>query len=177
MAVSVALKRWTLEELHSLPDDGNKYEVVRGELFVTPPPSAPHQDIIARLTRLLDRYVEEQGLGWVHTARSVIRRRGSETEPDLFVSHALGADWSTTPPPILVAEVLSQTTRRRDLNQKRVYYLEDVGVPEYWVIDRQSRTVTIARLALDDMVVPDTLQWHPRGATRALSIQVPALFG
>ena len=71
MAVSVVLKRWTLEELHSLPDDGNKYELVHGELFVTPPPSAPHQDIIARLARVLDRYVDEQRLGWVYQARSV----------------------------------------------------------------------------------------------------------
>lgn len=172
-----ALQEWTLADLERMPDDGNKYEVVRGELFVTPPPSAPHQDIIARLVRMLDRYVEEQGLGWVHTARSVIRRRGSEAEPDLFVSQALGADWATTPTPSLVVEVLSRTTRRRDLAQKRAYYLEDVGVPEYWMIDRQSRFVTVARLALDDMPVPDTLQWHPRGATRALSIDVAALFG
>jgi Uma2 family endonuclease len=177
MAVSLALKRWTLDELHSLPDDGNKYELVHGELFVTPPPSAPHQDIIARLLRVLDRYVEEQRLGWVHTARSVIRRRGSETEPDLFVSHALGPDWATTPTPVLVVEVLSRTTRRRDLNQKREYYLEDVGVPEYWIIDRESQTVTVARLALDDMVVADALQWHPRGATRPLSIDLGQLFG
>ena len=177
MAVSVALKKWTLEELHSLPDDGNKYELIHGELFVTPPPSAPHQHIIVRLARALDRYVEEQRLGWVYQARSVLRRAGSETEPDLFVSDALGAEWSTTPTPLLVVEVLSRSTRRRDLNQKRHYYLEDVGVSEYWIVDRETRTVTVARLGLDDMTVPDTLQWHPRAATRALSIEVAALFG
>lgn len=172
-----AIRMWTLEDLERMPDDGNKYEVVRGELFVTPPPSAPHQDIIARLVRTLDRYLEEQGLGWVHTARSVIRRRGSETEPDVFVSHALGADWATTPTPSLVVEVLSRTTRRRDLNQKRAYYLEDVGVPEYWIIDRETRSVTVCRLALDNVVHADVLEWHPRGATRALWIDLASLFG
>lgn len=175
MAVS-ATHAWTLDDLERMPDDGNKYEVVRGELFVTPPPSAPHQDIIARLAHILDPYVHEEKLGWVYQARSVIRRKGSETEPDLFVSHALGADWATTPTPSLVVEVLSRTTRRRDLDQKRIYYIEDVGVPEYWMIDRQARTVTIARLALDDMVVADSFDWHPRGATRALRVQVPSLF-
>ena len=47
-------KVWTLEELHSLPDDGNKYELIRGELFVTPAPTNDHETISARLTRLLD---------------------------------------------------------------------------------------------------------------------------
>lgn len=176
MAVS-ATRPWTLEDLERMPDDGNKYEVVRGELFVTPPPSAPHQDIIARLAHMLDGYVHEEELGWVYQARSVIRRRGSETEPDLFVSQALGADWSATPTPSLVVEVLSRATRRRDLDQKKIYYLEDAGVPEYWIIDRESRTVRVARFALDDMVVPDVLEWHPRGAERALRIDLSRLFG
>lgn len=176
MAVS-ATRAWTLEDLERMPDDGNKYEVVRGELFVTPPPSAPHQEIIARLAHILDAYVHEEKLGWVYQARSVLRRRGSETEPDLFVSQALGADWSTTPTPSLVVEVLFKTTRRRDLDQKKIYYLEDAGVPEYWMIDRQSRTVAVARLALDDFPVPDVLEWHPRGASRDLRIDVASLLG
>jgi hypothetical protein len=51
--MAAATKVWTLEELHSLPDDGNKYELIHGELFVTPPPTDPHETIAARLTRLL----------------------------------------------------------------------------------------------------------------------------
>ena len=55
MAVPVPTKTkvWTLEELHSLPDDGNKYELVHGELFVTPPPTVDHEEIAARLDRVL----------------------------------------------------------------------------------------------------------------------------
>ena len=177
MAVSVATKRWTLEEVHSLPDDGNKYELIHGELFVTPAPSPPHQDIIARLARVLDRYVEAEGLGWVYQARSVIRRSGSETEPDLFVSQAIGPDWARTPTPVLVVEVLSRTTARRDLNQKRSYYLEDVGAPEYWIIDRYERSVRMVRPAHDDVIVTELLTWHPATASRPLQINVAALFG
>ena len=58
-------KRWTLEELHSLPDDGNKYELVRGDLFVTPPPSEEHETILARLHALLIPYVAANALGMV----------------------------------------------------------------------------------------------------------------
>ena len=66
MHMATQVKRWTLEELHSLPDDGNKYELIHGELFVTPPPNDDHETILARLTRILDRYVEANGLGQVY---------------------------------------------------------------------------------------------------------------
>jgi len=51
--MSSAIKQWTLEEVHSLPDDRNKYELVRGELFVTPPPTYTHETVAARLLRIL----------------------------------------------------------------------------------------------------------------------------
>ncbi len=54
MHMATQLTRWTLAELHRLPDDGNKYELVRGDLFVTPPPTDAHETILARLTRILD---------------------------------------------------------------------------------------------------------------------------
>src|SRR5947207_14395261 len=57
VAVAIKTKTWTLEEVHSLPDDGNKYELVRGELFVTPPPNEQHESIAAKLNRILDPYV------------------------------------------------------------------------------------------------------------------------
>ena len=63
MAMSLPAKAWTLEELHRLPDDGNKYEVIRGDLFVTPPPSADHEEMLARLSAILTGYVEKHGLG------------------------------------------------------------------------------------------------------------------
>src|SRR3569623_1454169 len=66
MFMVATVKRWTLEEVHSLPEDGNKYELVRGELIVTPPPNEDHETIAARLSRVLDPYVEAQGLGFVY---------------------------------------------------------------------------------------------------------------
>jgi hypothetical protein len=62
MHMATNLKRWTLEELHRLPDDGNKYELVRGDLFVTPPPNDGHETILARLTDVLTPYVRAQRL-------------------------------------------------------------------------------------------------------------------
>ena len=102
MLMATSTKRWTLEEVHSLPDDGNKYELVRGELFVTPPPNDPHETIIARLARVIDPYVEAHGLGYVYRPRAVVRYDGSEVEPDLLVRQPhpaptkKDADWITS---------------------------------------------------------------------------------
>src|SRR5690242_17856882 len=120
-------KIWTLEEVHSLPDDGNKYELIRGELFVTPPPTDYHETIGARLTRLLDPFVAANGLGLVYHPRAVMRFEGSEVEPDLMVRKPHPRPekgWDSAPKPTLIVEILSDYTRRRDREQKKSFYLE-----------------------------------------------------
>ena len=98
MAVPVPTntKVWTLEELHSLPDDGNKYELVHGDLFVTPAPTVQHEEILVRLTRILAPFVTENGLGEVYHPRAVIQFQGSEVEPDLMVRQSHPDPPSTT---------------------------------------------------------------------------------
>src|SRR4051812_23590776 len=81
----MSARPWTLEDLHELPEDGNKYELIRGELLVTPAPSVDHEDVLARLSRILTIYVDEHAIGAVYHPRAVVRFEGSETEPDLMV--------------------------------------------------------------------------------------------
>lgn len=175
-----AKRRWTLDELHGLPDDGNKYELIHGELFVTPAPTFNHETIGVLLARIIDRYVEANGLGFVYRPRAVIRvSKHSEVEPDLMV-RKMGsdryADWTDVPTPILVVEVASPTTRRRDRLYKRNLYAE-AGIPEYWMVDSDDRTITIVRPGHDDVVASDTLTWHPAGAAGPLSIKLDSVFG
>ena len=123
MDVATETKLWTLEEMHSLPDDGNKYELIRGELFVTPPPQGEHEDISSQLARILDPFVAEHGLGLVYRPRAVIRFEGSEVEPDLMVRakvKGLGNRWEAAPAPILVVEIHSPSTRRRTRRRSRI---------------------------------------------------------
>lgn len=168
---------WTLEELHRLPDDGNKYELVRGELFVTPPPSVGHEELASLLARILDAYVAAAGLGRVYRPRAVLRALDSEVEPDLMVRAPTGrnADWADAPVPILVVEILSDSTRRRDRVQKREFYV-DAGVPEYWIIDGQERIIRVVRPGRADVLAAESLEWHPLGAGAPLVVDVQNFF-
>jgi Uma2 family endonuclease len=178
MAMPTTRKVWTLEELHSLPDDGNKYELVRGELFVTPPPTDEHETILARLTALLVPFVVSNHLGLVYHPRAVLRFEGSEAEPDLMVRQAQDdrrADWDTAPTPILVVEVLSGSTRRRDQREKKDLYVA-AAIPEYWMVDTERRTITVVRPGMADRVEHERLVWRPRGASSGLDIHLGDVF-
>lgn len=177
MAMAIA-NGWTLDDLHRLPDDGNKYEVVRGELFVTPPPSTDHEDVIARLNRILVPYVEANGLGHVYLARSVVRFEGSEVEPDVSVRESIrgfGNRWQDAPTPILTVEVLSGATRRRDPGPKRALY-RDAGIAEYWIVDRERRSILVIKADAADCLVTDEMVWVPERAARELRFTVAELF-
>lgn len=177
MPMAVKHGAWTLDMLHALPDDGNKYELVRGELFVTPAPGTGHESIAGRLIALLVPYVAANQLGLVYTPRSVLRFEGSEVEPDLMVRAALspGVSWEDAPVPILVVEIASRTTRSRDRKEKRDLYL-DAGVAEYWIVDREARTITVVCPGQADIVERDVVRWHPAHAAAPLQVRLADVF-
>ena len=178
MGVALAAKRWTLRELHSLPDDGNKYELVDGQLFVTPAPTNTHETLLALLTRALEPYVAANGLGLIYRARAIVRFRRNEVEPDLFIRPLTPRpvrSWTTAPLPILIVEVLSPSTRRRDHLQKRRLYTR-ANVPDYWIVDDEDRTITIVRPGEPDRVADRLLAWKPVGAGKSFRLDVPSFF-
>lgn len=140
----------TWDHVQQLPDDGNRYEAIAGELYVTPAPSVRHQRIVKRLARELVRLLEDSGRGEVWFAPLGVRfpATGEGVQPDLlFVSNerrAIVASDELKGPPDLVVEVLSPTTAGRDTGVKRVLY-ERQGVTEYWVVDPDARTVDVWR--------------------------------
>ena len=180
MHMANAKRRWTIDELHGLPEDGNRYELIKGQLFVTPPPSVNHETIGARLTRLIDPYVDANDLGFVYRPRAVVRiGDDTEVEPDLMVrqlNDSPDATWVDAPLPILIVEIASPSTRRRDRLYKRRVYAE-AGIPEYWMVDADDRTVCVARPGHEDVIARDTLTWHPDGVTAPLTLMVADVFG
>lgn len=83
--------------------------------------------------------------------------------------------WHTAPIPILIVEVHSPYTGRRDRQQKREYYL-DAGVAEYWMIDPEEQTFTVVRAGETDVVVRSLLTWSPPNASASLELDVADLF-
>jgi Uma2 family endonuclease len=178
MAMAERIKKWTLRDLHALPDDGNKYELVRGELFVTPAPTDAHEELGAVLHQVLDSYVVKHRLGRIYRPRAVIQVLESEVEPDLMVRSVpprQPVEWADAPLPHLVVEILSDTTRRRDREQKRSLYM-DAGIPEYWIVDGHERRILVVRAGEDVDVCSTTLSWHPRGADEPFVLDVQRFF-
>jgi Uma2 family endonuclease len=168
-------RAWTRADLDRLPDDGNRYEVLGGELLVTPPPSDLHEEIVAWLTMRLTPFVRDNHLGMVYHPRSVVQIGDEQTEPDLMVRPiAPLRGWDRAPRPILVVEVTSRSTRQRDLVAKRQFYVES-GIAEYWVVDRERELVLQIR-GVEERPVASTIRWSPPGTTAALDVDVAAMF-
>ena len=175
MQMALDTRAWTRAELDRLPDDENRYELLGGELLVTPPPSDLHEEIVAWLTMRLTPFVRDNHLGMVYHPRSVIRISEEQTEPDLMVRPiAPLRGWENAPLPILVVEVISRSTRHRDLGMKRSFYVSK-GIPEYWVVDRE-RSVVLQIRGREERQVSNILRWNPTGATAVLEIDVAAMF-
>lgn len=143
------LHRWTHDDLARLPEDGKRYEIIRGELCMTSAPSTLHQRVVARLDRLLGTFVDERGLGELYIAPTDVRLSEHDVvEPDLFfiarANLGIVGDAFVSGAPDLVIEVASDSTRERDRTRKKALY-ESAGVREYWIVDPDARRVTVFR--------------------------------
>jgi Uma2 family endonuclease len=146
---------WTYESYRRLPNDGQRYEVIRGHLYVTPAPAYNHQFAVWQLSRLIGNFVVEKDLGVILLAPFDIRLPGgiaSPVQPDLaFVRTAnqpRPGDGSFKGIPDLVVEVLSPGTRRFDRTIKLAAY-RDAGVPEIWFADPMPRRFQVLALSSD----------------------------
>ena len=182
MGMAIKTRRWTRADLSRLPDDGNRYEVLDGELFVTPQAAATHQYIAYRLVLTLGPYCDRHAIGWVPGPGAVVFEEQSELQPDVQVVPGVPRmrsehEWKTLPLPLLVVEILSDSTARRDLGKKRDAYLR-IGIPTYWVVDASERRVLIwaGPTAADAPVIEtDVLRWQPRADLPPLEITVDSI--
>ena len=164
-----------------MPDDGNRYELISGELIVTPSPRGIHQVAVAELMWNIRRWLESTGVGRILASPSDISLGEDEVlQPDLFVYRtATGKqlrDWTDITGLLLVIEVLSPSTARYDRQLKRRRY-QRARVPEYWVVDPDSRLVE--RWRPDDErpeILADRLTWEPEPHAEALDLDLKALF-
>ncbi len=146
-----AKTRWTAAKYLSLaaPDDNKLYEVLDGELIMSPAPNAHHQEITFNVAKLLDAFVRANKLGKVYVSPLDVVLSDELAEPDvIFVSverKSIVGPQRVTGAPDLVVEVLSLSTARRDLRYKWDLYARS-GVREYWIVNPDAKTVEVLTL-------------------------------
>lgn len=145
-------KVWTYDDLVAMgePEDGKRYEILDGELFVSPSPSLWHQEVLKRLFRVLDRELEQRGIAKVYFAPlDVILSPTRVVEPDLLVVRKerfeILARHGVVGAPDLVVEVLSPSNTHHDRVRKRRFYARN-GVREYWIADPDAKTIEVLSL-------------------------------
>jgi Uma2 family endonuclease len=147
MALHDLTPKLTYEDYILLPEDGQRHEIINGELFVTAAPFVRHQQLVVRLTVRLGGFIEANGLGNLLVAPTdVLLSEHDIVQPDLFFisrerSDIAGAK-NIQGAPDLVIEILSQGTRRLDKVLKLKAY-ERCGVREYWILDPYRRGIQV----------------------------------
>jgi Uma2 family endonuclease len=172
---------WTAEMAIALPADGKRYEVLDGELFVTPAPSWDHQSALEILFPPVTAYVRAHRLGYARwSPADIVFSRRRLLQPDMFV-----VPWQEGGPPrswadvtslLLAVEVLSPSSARADRHRKRLIY-QDQRVPEYWIVDIDARLVE--RWRPEDLrpeIITGLLEWAPHAGVETLRIDLPAMF-
>lgn len=146
MAMPEVKRRYTVADVQAFPEDGNKYELIGGELHVSPPPMPRHQLVLHRLDYRIRTYLD--GLGRADTLISLPADISWDDEtlvqPDMFivVPEELSNQWTTYRTLLLVVEVLSPSSRRRDrIEKRRLYQVQHVA--NYWVVDHDAGLVEI----------------------------------
>jgi Uma2 family endonuclease len=145
---------WTYDDYLRLPDDGNRYEIIDGVLYVTNAPNFDHQFAVSEIHLQLGFFVKERKLGVVLTASFEIHLSGvaQPVQPDVFfivtAHQPRPGDKFFEGAPDLIVEVLSPASVRLDRSIKLNAY-ERAGVGEYWLVDPRTHFVEVYTLSAE----------------------------
>jgi Uma2 family endonuclease len=178
-------RRWTAREVRQLISDAPlatpRYELVDGELLVTPGPGRYHQRAVVELIVALSAYLRVELVGHVLTSPSDVELEPEFiTQPDIFVVpmaewRRLASDDQTIRELLLAIEVLSPSSSRHDRVRKRPLYQRHV--PDYWIVDLDARL--FERWKPGDErpeLLAETLTWLPAGAATPFTLDLPPFF-
>ena len=181
MGMSLSRTEWTVEMLNALPDDGMRYEVIDGELLVTPAPAFVHQTAVHELALLLGPYVKAARLTLLTAPAAVTFSQRREVQPDLLVIPRLpngrrASRFEDVGVLLLAVEVLSPSSLRTDRHTKRWVYQQE-RVAEYWIVDTDAR---IVERWIPDAIEPQALcnlmLWQPVLTQEPLTINLGQYF-
>jgi Uma2 family endonuclease len=136
----------TREEYLDLPDDGFRYDMIKGVLYMSPSAFFDHNEILVQIATSIRIFLNKVKMGTVVVETDVFLPDGGDViRPDIsvilkenyniIIGHIHGV-------PDIVCEILSESTRLRDLNEKAGRYLKN-GVKEYWIADLDKKTIEL----------------------------------
>lgn len=181
MGMSLSHTEWNVAMLRTLPADGNRYEVIDGELFVTPAPSVVHQIAASKLFQLLAPYAEMVGLDPLFAPTAVTFSDQREVQPDVLVIPRLpngkhAAHFRDVAVLVLSVEILSESSKRTDRHDKRRLY-QDEHVADYWIVDLDARCIERwTPDAIQPALLTKTLTWQPIATHSPLMIDLAQYF-
>jgi Uma2 family endonuclease len=174
-------QHYTADMVRAMPDDGNRYETVHGELLVSPAPRATHQQVVKRLLTLLVAYLGPDHDGDVLMSPADISFDADTlVQPDVFVGDLARTletgRWSDIGKLYLVIEVLSPGTARADRFVKRRLYQQE-HIPEYWIVDGQQRCVEVwTPQAVEPRIERERLLWRHPSVAESCVVDLNELF-
>jgi Uma2 family endonuclease len=178
-------RRWTAREVRDLiaaqPNHTPRYELVDGELLVTPSPAFIHQRAVTTLLVALAAYFERNPIGIVLTSPSDVELEPEDIrQPDVFVVpldevKRVHRDGNPVRQLLLAIEVLSPSSSRNDRVKKRPGYQRHVA--EYWIFDLDARLVEKWRPGdARPEVLAHSLEWKPEGARDSFTLALAPFF-
>jgi Uma2 family endonuclease len=180
----LTVPRYTIQDLESFPDDGNRYELLDGVLLVTPDPGMPHQAVLARLTSEIIVYLNRQQDATAFCPGVIEIEPKHHLEPDLLVAPnsalpreiRLDAKWTQIREWWLAVEVSGVGSDIYDRDFKGPAYLA-MGVREFWRVDLRDRCVYVLRPGEPNEIGhAEEVSWLPPNRSESLQIRVPDLF-
>ena len=183
MGMPAAFSRWTVDLLDALPESSERFELIDGELYVTPSPGLPHQRGVLELSLVLGPYIKRVGgCELVISPSDVWRepRQENRVQPDLYVvrlRHGKAPKYPFHLRELLLAiEVASPGRPFLDYQVKRRLYASE-GVAEYWVVNVEERNVTRWQ-GTDEggEVVTGRIEWRPAADAEPILLDLPAFF-
>jgi Uma2 family endonuclease len=173
-------RRYTVDEVLAFPDDGNRYELVDGELLVTPAPGSLHQVVLSRLYFELASYLKSHPTVMVlFSPADISWDREQLVQPDLFVfpTTEVSRSWKTVRTLLLAAEVVSPSSARGDRLVKRGLYQRQ-GVATYWIVDPDAALVEVWHPDDDrPEIITDVLRWRVTPEADEFALELSELFG
>ena len=184
MVMPSSARVWTAAEVREMQDESRpwpRFELIDGELLVTPSPRRIHQWAVQELFLALHPYVSRHGIGTVEFSPADIELVPETiVQPDVFVSPLVSGrkpmEWRETKSLLLAAEVVSPSNARADRVTKRHFFTR-VDVAEYWVVDTDARIIERNRAGVEGVEILDRkLTWVPAGAPEPLVIDLVSFF-